>query len=155
MRWVLWWFAVLSAYVIEFVTQVASEVVAGIIIAGLCTIIVGSALLSAKPGVRVHWSWLKYLLKVPAAMLRDALLVSGRILWALRSGQQLVGMIERVPYDPGDRQNELDQGREAIAIFGVNAAPNTVVADVDLRGELVIHKLIAREQPRRSRQWPL
>lgn len=155
MRWVLWWFAVLSAYVIEFVTQVASEVVAGIIIAGLCTIIVASALVSAKPGVRVYWSWLKYLVKVPAAMLRDALLVSGRILWALRSGQQLVGMIERVPYDPGDRQSEVDQGREAIAIFGVNAAPNTVVADVDLRGELVIHKLIAREEPRHSRQWPL
>lgn len=155
MRWVLWWFAVLSAYVIEFVTQVASEVVAGIIIGALCTLIVASALTHAKPGVRVYWSWLKYLAKVPAGMLRDALLVSGRIIAALFSGPQLAGMIERVPYDPGDRNNEVDQGREALAIFGVNAAPNTVVADVDLRGELVIHKLIAREEPRRSRQWPL
>lgn len=155
MRWVLWWFAVLSAYVIEFVTQVASEVVAGIIIAALCTLIVASALLTAKPGVRVHWSWLKYLAKVPAGMVRDAFLVSGAIVSALVSGRQLVGMIERVPYDPGDRNDEVNQGREALAIFGVNAAPNTVVADVDMRGELVIHKLIAREEPRRSRQWPL
>ena len=134
----------------------ASEVVAGIIIGALCTLIVAFALLTAKPGVRVYWSWLKYLANVPAGMLHDALLVSARIISAVVSGQQLVGMIERVPYDPGDRKSDVDQGREALVIFGVNAAPNTVVADVDLRGELVIHKLVAREEaPRHSRQWPL
>jgi hypothetical protein len=155
MRWVLWWFAILSAYVIEFVTQTVSEVVAGIIIAFLCTVIVAAALKNAQPDVRVFWRWLRHLAKVPAAMIRDALLVSGRIVWALRTRNQLVGMLVRVPYDPGDRRNPLDIGREALVVYGVCAAPNTMVAEVDLRGNLLIHQLIAKELPHESDRWPL
>jgi multisubunit Na+/H+ antiporter MnhE subunit len=155
MRWVLWWFAILSAYVIEFVTQTASEVVAGIIIAFLCTLIVAAALTHAQPSVRVYWSWLRHLAKVPMAMLRDALLVSARIIWALRHGEQLVGMLVRVPFDRGDTANPLDVGREALVVYGVCAAPNTMVAEVDPRGNLLIHQLMAKELPRESEQWPL
>ncbi len=155
MRWVLWWFAILSAYVIEFVTQTASEVVAGTIIAFLCVLIVAAALRHGQPGVRAYWCWLGHLAKVPGAMIRDALLVSGRIVWALRTGNQLVGMLKRVPYDPGDRENPWDMGREALVVFGVCAAPNTMVAEVDLRGSLLVHQLIAKEEPRESEQWPL
>jgi hypothetical protein len=155
MRWVLWWFAILAAYVIEFVTQTASEVVAGAIIAFLCTLIVFSVTRHARPDVRAYWRWLRHLAKVPAAMLRDALLVSARIIWALRTGNALVGMLKRVPYDPGDRSNPLDIGREALVIFGVCAAPNTMVAEVDLRGTLLIHQLIAKDDERESEQWPL
>ncbi len=155
MRWVLWWFAILSAYVIEFVTQTASEVVAGIIIAFLCTLVVAAALRNAQPGVRVYWRWLRHLAHVPIAMLRDALLVSARIVWALRRGEKLVGFVRRVPYDPGDRENALDAGREALVIFGVCAAPNTIVAELDLRGELLVHQLVARELPHASNRWPL
>jgi hypothetical protein len=155
MRWVLWWFAILAAYIIEFVTQTASEVVAGGIIAFLSALIVFGALRNAKPDVRVYWSWLRHLAKIPAAMVRDALLVSGRIVWALRHGEQLVGMLVRVPYDPGDRDNPLDMGREALVVYGTCAAPNTMVAEVDLRGSLLVHKLIAREQQLESEQWPL
>lgn len=155
MRWVLWWFAILSAYVIEFVTQTASEVVAGIIIAFLCTLIVAAALRHSQPDVRVYWRWLKHLAKIPAAMLRDALRVSGRIIWALRTGNQLVGMLKRVPYDPGDRGNPLDMGREALVIYGICAAPNTMLAEVDLRGNLLIHQLIAEDKPLESERWPL
>jgi hypothetical protein len=155
MRWVLWWFAVLSAYVIEFVTQTVSEVVAGIIIAFLCTVIVAGALRNAQPDVRVYWRWLRHLSKIPAQMLRDALLVSGRIIWALRTGNQLVGMLKRVPYDPGDRDDPLTFGREALVVYGVCAAPNTMVAEVDLRGNLLIHQLIARDDERESEEWPV
>jgi len=155
MRWVLWWFAILSAYVIEFVTQTASEVVAGIIIAFLCTLIVAGALHNAQTDVRVHWRWLRHLAKVPVQMLRDALLVSGRIIWALRTGNELVGMLKRVPYDPGDRNDPLTIGREALVVYGVCAAPNTMVAEVDLRGNLLVHQLIARDDPRESDEWPI
>lgn len=155
MRWVVWWFAILSAYVIEFVTQTVSEVVAGIIIAFLCTLIAAAALHHAKPGPRVYWNWLRHLAGIPAQMIRDALLVSARIIWALRTGNQLVGMLKRIPYDPGDRQNPLDAGREALVIFGACAAPNTMVAEVDLRGNLLVHQLIARDKTLESEQWPL
>ena len=155
MRWVLWWFAILSAYVIEFVTQTVSEVVAGIIIAFLCTLVVASAMRHAEPDVRVYWRWLGHLAKVPAQMIRDALLVSARIIWALRTGEQLVGMLKRVPYDRGDPNNPFDIGREAIVVFGTCAAPNTMVAEVDLRGSLLIHQLVAKEIPTESERWPL
>ena len=82
MRWIVWWFALLSAYVIEFVTQVASEVVAGILIAALCTAIVAVALRNGEPGVRVYWRWLRYLARVPAGMARDVAVVSARVIWA-------------------------------------------------------------------------
>lgn len=155
MRWVVWWFAILSAYVIEFVTQTASEVVAGIIIAFLCTVIVAAALQNAKPSVRVSWRWLRHLAAVPAAMVRDAFLVSARIVWAMRRGERLVGMLTRIPYDPGDRENELDLGREALVVYGTCAAPNTIVAEVDERGSLLVHQLVARDQKIASEQWPL
>lgn len=155
MRWVLWWFAILSAYVIEFVTQTASEVVAGIIIAFLCTLIVAAAMRYAEPDVCVYWRWLRHLARIPLQMIRDALLVSGRIIWALRNGEQLVGLLVRVPYDPGDRKNALDVGREALVVYGTCAAPNTMVAEVDLRGNLLVHQLIAKEMPAESEQWPL
>ncbi len=155
MRWAIWWFAVLCAYVIEFVTQTLSEVAAGAIIAALCVPLVAIPLREGLPGVRVRWRWLRNLAHVPAAMVRDLFLVSGRVLWVLRTGNQLTGMLTRVRYDCGDRENDLNMGREALVIFGVCAAPNTVVAEVDLRGELVVHQLIAREQHYRSEQWPL
>lgn len=155
MRWLLWWFALLSAYVIEFVTQTLSEVVAGAIIAALCTVIVACAFQNGRPDVRVLWSWLRHLRRVPGQMLADSLLVSGRIIWALRTGQDLTGFITRVPFDYGDRENALDGGREALVIYGICAAPNTVVADIDLRGELVVHQLVAGERPASSPRWPL
>lgn len=155
MRWVLWWFAILSAYVIEFVAQTAGEVVAGIIIAFLCTLIVAAALANAKPSVRVHWGWLRHLAAVPGAMVRDAFVVSARIIWALRSGERLTGMLTRIPYDSGDRGNDLDQGREALVVYGTCAAPNTIVAEVDERGSLLVHQLVARKHKTASEQWPL
>ncbi|HZZ63888.1 MAG TPA: Na+/H+ antiporter subunit E [Candidatus Baltobacteraceae bacterium] len=155
MRWLIWWFAVLSAYVIEFVTQTLSEVVAGAIIAALCTVIVACALRAGRPDVRVLWGWLRHLRRVPGQMLRDTVAVSGRIIWALRTGQELTGFITRVPFDYGDRENALDNGREALVIYGICATPNTVVADVDRRGELVVHQLIAGERPAESLRWPL
>ncbi len=88
-------------------------------------------------------------------MVADAMVVSRRIIWALTTGEKLAGYFIRIPYDPGDRTNELNIGREALAIYGICASPNSLVADVDMRGELVVHKLVAAEQPAQSREWPL
>jgi hypothetical protein len=155
MRWALWWFALLTAYVVEFVVQTGGEVATGAMIAALATIVVAGALLDAEPPIRVRWSWLRHLARVPGAMLRDVFTVSARIVWSLQTREPLVGRIVRVPYDPGDRADAFEQGREALAIFGVSAAPNTVVADVDLRGSLVVHQLVARDDPHESDCWPL
>lgn len=155
MRWAIWWFAVFAAYVITVLTENGSEIVAGAIIAVFSTVIVAAGIGAAKPGVRGSWRWLRRLSGVPARMLLDSLIVTGRILRSLAGGANLDGYFIRLPYDPGDRQNEWTFGREGIAVFGISAAPNSLVADVDLRGELVVHKLVAGEQPHSSPEWPL
>lgn len=155
MRVFLWWFAVFAAYVITAGAQNGGEIVAGAIIAVPCIALVLTALKHATPGVRVRLAWLRHLAAVPARMLSDAMVVSRRILWALASGEKLGGYFIRIPYDPGDRSSDFNTGREALAIYGISASPNSLVTDVDLRGELVLHKLVASEQPAQSPEWPL
>lgn len=155
MRWAVWWFAIFAAYVITVLTRNGSEIVAGAIVAALSTIIVAVGLRAAKPGVRGSWRWVRRLAGVPTQMLRDSFVVSGRILRSFTGDVNLDGYFMRLPYDPGDRQDEWTFGREGLAVFGISAAPNSVVADVDLRGELVIHKLVVGEQPHESAEWPL
>jgi hypothetical protein len=155
MRWAIWWFAVFAAYVITVLTRNGSEIVAGAIIAALSTVIVAAGIGGAKPGVRGSWRWLHRLAHVPAQMIRDAFVVSGRILRSFAGGTNLDGYFVRLPYDPGDREDEWTIGREGVAVFGISAAPNSVVVEVDLRGEMVIHKLVVGEQPHESPEWPL
>jgi len=155
MRWALWWFAITTAYVIEFVVQTLGEVVAAGLIAALATVVMAGAAAEGRPSTRVRWRWLKHYARIPMAIVRDVFLVSARIVWSLRTGEPLVGRIVRLAYDPGDRQSDLEQGREGLVIFGISAAPNTVVADLDLRGELVVHQLVYQDIPQESRRWPL
>lgn len=155
MRWALWWFALFAAYVIAELTQNGSEIVAGAIIAALSVGITVAAMRNSKPGVRARWSWLRRLSRVPGAMLRDALLVSLRILRSFTGSAELEGYFTRLPFNTADRSDPWTMGREGLAVFGISAAPNSLVADVDLRGELVVHKLFAAEQPAESAEWPL
>ncbi len=155
MRWALWWFAVFAAYVITVLTQNGSEIIAGAIIAAFALIIVAVALRNGDPGVRARWSWLRHLAGVPARMITDAVLVGKRIVSTLVAGGNLDGYFIRLPYDVGERDDPWTMGREGLAIFGISASPNSLVTEVDLRGELVLHKLVADAQPHASPQWPL
>jgi hypothetical protein len=151
----LWWFCVFAAYVITALTRNGSEIIAGAIIATFSTLIVAGALRNGAPDARARWKWLRHLAKVPVRMVADALLVSARIIRTLFSEDCLEGYFIRLPYDPGDRGDPWTMGREALVIMGVNASPNSMVADVDLRGELVLHKLVAQPQPHGSPEWPM
>lgn len=151
----LWWFAVFAAYVVTVCAQTGSEIVAGAIIAALCSIVAIRALQCGEPAPRAKWAWLGHLAGVPSRMVADAFLVSRRIVWALVNGEKLAGYMTRIPYDVGDRSDGSTMGREALVIYGISAAPNSIVTDIDERGELVLHKLVASEQPAASRQWPL
>jgi hypothetical protein len=155
MRWLLWWFGIFAAYVITALTRNGSEIVAGAIIAAIATVIVSHALRAGDPDGRARWRWMRNLAGVPMRMIADALLVTGRIIRCLFTGDNLDGYFVRIPYDPGDRHDPWTMGREALVIMGMNAAPNSMVAEVDLRGELVLHKLVAQPQAQHSREWPL
>lgn len=157
MRWALWWFAVFAAYVVAVVTQTGSEIIAGAVIGGLCTIVVAVAYVNGDPDIRVQLRWLRHLAAVPMRMLSDALGVSGRIVWSLTHGEELVGMFMRLKFHYGSMDDPWDRGREALAIYGVCAAPNSMVTEVDRRGEgeLVVHKLFNAPQPAQSPEWPV
>ena len=152
MRWTIWWLAIFAIYLAE-VTVSAQEIVAGAIISTLCTLLLASALRGSR--LRVPLPWLRYLARVPMAMLRDVFVVSWRVLRSLFSGEELVGLLTRIPFDCGPNDSALDRGREALVVLAICAAPNTLVADVDSRGTLLIHELIAAPLPHRSDRWPL
>lgn len=154
MRWAFWWFAIFAAYVITVDAQNGGEIVAGAIVAALCTAIVRVALLNGEPDVRERWTRLRHLSGVPRQMLHDAFMVAGRILRSLRTGEPLTGYFVRVGYRPAESE-AFDQGREALAIIGICAAPNTIVCEVDRRGTLLVHQLLARDMPHESDEWPL
>lgn len=155
MRWAIWWFAIFGAYVVTVLTENGSEIIAGAIIAALATVVVAFAQRSAECGVRARWSWTLHWLSVPARMLKDSIQVTLWILKSLTGRVNLDGYFMRLPYDPGNRDDPWTFGREGIAIFGISASPNSVVPEVDLRGTLLIHKLIMGEQPHESPEWPL
>jgi|SRR5579884_796038 len=155
MRWLLWWFSIFAAYVITALTRNGSEIIAGAIIAAIAALVVARAFTAGDPDARARWAWVRRLASVPVRMVADALLVWARIVRTIFTGDRLEGYFMRLPYDPGDRNDPWTMGREALVIMGVNAAPNSMVADVDLRGELVLHKLVAQEQPQGTREWPL
>ena len=143
MRAIIWWFVVFAAYLVTVASPVDGEVVAAAIIAVLCTIIIIAIWAASDPGVRVPWAYVRLLAGVPSRMVHDVFRVSGRILWSVRTGQPLRGYIERVEHRPA--HGDLEQGREAIEILSVCAAPNTIVVEVDPRGALVVHRLVAGE----------
>jgi hypothetical protein len=155
MRWLLWWFCIFAAYVITALTRNGSEIIAGAIIAAFATLIIACALPAGQPDARARWAWVSRLANVPLRMIADALLVSARIVRTMFTADRLEGYFIRLPYDPGDRNDPWTMGREALVIMGVNASPNSMVADVDLRGELVLHKLVAQQQPQGTPEWPL
>lgn len=155
MRWFLWWAALAVIYFVEVATPEPSEAVAAVFIAVCTTAIVAAALHSSQPSVSVDWRSLHHLRRVPARVLRDVFVVTKRILEALVRGETLNGRITRIAYEVGDPSSAADQGREAMVIFGICAAPNSIVADVDPRGALIVHQLTASSDTQASRRWPL
>lgn len=155
MRWLIWWSVLLALYAVDAEAQVAGELVAGGVIALLAVLILFFASMPDHSDVRVPLRHLRHLKGVPLRMLSDALLVSRTILLALRNGELLSGHFIRLPFSPAASEDPADAGREAITIYGISAAPNTLVADVDPRGELLVHELVSRRHGCESERWPL
>jgi multisubunit Na+/H+ antiporter MnhE subunit len=143
MRWLVWWVAIAAIYLLESATPGWGEAGIAIVVACAGTLVAALAIRNGRPGVRVPWARVAQLAPVPLAMLRDVFRVTRRILESYGGRTSLVGLITRQPYDVGAPGDETAVGSEAMAILRVCLAPNTVVLDVDERGELVVHELEA------------
>lgn len=154
MRWAIWWFAVLVAYALATEAKVGGEYVAGAVVAVLAVLPVLLAVKYADVRFRVPLRWVGRLAGVPMKMLSDAFIVTIRIVAALARGERLTGFIMRVPFENGSREPS-EVGREALAVYGISCGPNSVVAEAEDPGELVLHHLVRTPERRESARWPL
>lgn len=155
MRSVCWFIAIYVLYEIVAMVEDATEAITGLFVAAIATVLIMAAWRSANIDVQMRWRNVRHLAKVPFAMVRDAFGVLWWIAQSLNGKTRLEGYFMRLPFRLPDEHDAHDQGRGALAIYGISAAPNSIVADVDERGELVVHKLYASEQPAESPEWPL
>lgn len=155
MRWVIWWFALVACYLAAAQAQVGTEAAAGAVIALIAAGIAARAFSEPGCDVRVPPAVLRRYSALPARMAGDAFRVCGAILRALARGDDLSGFFTHVPFRPAAQGDPLDQGREAAVVYGVCAAPNSIVTEVDARGSLLVHELQARPLQTRTEEWPL
>lgn len=127
MRWGIWCVCIFALYEMTAMVQDASEVIVGIIVTVLSVALIWWAFRQSKVDLRVSWRSARKLAGVPAKMLADSVMVLSRII----RGDLLEGYFERQPLD-----------EDPIAIYGICAAPNTIVADVTDR-DLLVHRLTA------------
>lgn len=154
MRWGIWWFALVACYLAAAQAQVGTEAAAGAVIAFIAAGIAASAFRAPDADVRVRPSALRRYSALPARMAGDAVRICGVIIRALLRGEGLTGFFTRIPCRPG-QSDPFDQGREAVVVYGVSAAPNSIVTEVDVRGSLLVHELQARPLQTQSEEWPL
>ncbi|HET7814847.1 MAG TPA: hypothetical protein VFL13_10790 [Candidatus Baltobacteraceae bacterium] len=155
MRTLCWFLAIYVLYELVAMVQDATEAITGLFVAAIATALVMAAWRSASIDVQMRWRYLSHLAKIPVNMLRDSIGVLWWIAQSLTGKTHLEGYFMRLPFKLPQELDPHDRGRGALAIYGISAAPNSIVADVDARGELVIHKLYASEQPASSPEWPL
>lgn len=155
MRAFCWFLAIYILYEAVAMVEDATEAITGLFVAAIATALIMAAWRSANIDLKMRWRYLAHLAKVPFAMMRDAVGVIWWILHSFSGKTRLEGYFMRLPFKLPEEGNAEDHGRGALAIYGISAAPNSIVADVDARGELVVHKLYAAEQPATSPEWPL
>lgn len=155
MRWVVWFLALYVLYEIVAMVQDATEAITGVFVAAIALALTAAAFRLAKIDVRTRWAWLRYWADAPVRMVSDAVQIIVRIVASFGGRAHLEGYFMRLPFALPDERDAFDEGRAGMAIYGVCIAPNSIVADVDERGELLVHKLFAGEQPARSPEWPV
>ena len=142
-RWLCWFGAIYVLYEIVAMVQDATEAITGLFVAAIATALIVAAWRSAKIDVRVRPSYVARLAGVPPKMLRDAIGVLYWIVRSLAGDVALEGFFTRQPFAIPEPNDSEENGRAALEIYGISAAPNSIVADVDGRGELVVHRLYA------------
>lgn len=109
------------------------ESVAAVVFALPCAVAATAARRAAGGHWRPNRSWLRWLLVLPWAVLRDTAAVLVHVVRRDDGEFTRVGL----PHDPAEAQRT---AREALAAGALSATPATVVADANGKG-LVVHRL--------------
>jgi multisubunit Na+/H+ antiporter MnhE subunit len=136
----LWWAVLVGTWLLTLSTFPVAELVAGAVAALPCAVAAGAARRAVDGRWRVRRRWLRWLVRLPVAVVADAVRV---LALPLRRRSRLgSGRIRTVRLDP-DGGAPAEDAHRALATAVVSMAPGSVVVD-DRPGEraLVLHSLV-------------
>jgi multisubunit Na+/H+ antiporter MnhE subunit len=143
--WLVWWSILMAFWVIIDYSINPDELLAGAAAAALGAFL--AELACHQAGVRFHVRarWLVHALILPGQIVRDTLIVFGALARLLLRGEQPDSGFREIPTRFGD-DSPTAVTRRVLLVGGRSVAPNTSVAGIDKRREvMVVHQLVVNE----------
>ena len=145
--WFIWWFLMMSFWVMLDDSVATDELLAGAGAAALAALLAERVTYQAASRFRMRVEWLLPALRLPGEVARDMVIVYAALWRRLAGGQQPDSAFAELPTRFGDDTPE-GVTRRTLLIGGRSLAPNTFVLGIDPeRDVMVVHQLVA---PRRS-----
>jgi multisubunit Na+/H+ antiporter MnhE subunit len=145
--WFIWWFLMMSFWVMLDDSVATDELLAGAGAAALAALLAELVTYQAASRFRMRVEWLLPALRLPGEVARDMVIVYAALWRRLAGGQQPDSAFAELPTRFGDDTPE-GVSRRTLLIGGRSLAPNTFVLGIDPeRDVMVVHQLVA---PRRS-----
>jgi multisubunit Na+/H+ antiporter MnhE subunit len=145
--WFIWWFLMMSFWVMLDDSVATDELLAGAGAAALAALLAELVTYQAASRFRMRVEWLLPALRLPGEVARDMVIVYAALWRRLAGGQQPDSAFAELPTRFGDDTPE-GVTRRTLLIGGRSLAPNTFVLGIDPeRDVMVVHQLVA---PRRS-----
>jgi multisubunit Na+/H+ antiporter MnhE subunit len=143
--WLVWWVILMAFWVIVDYSILRAELLAGAAAAALGAFVAEAACWQAGVRFRMRARWLLPALRLPGEVVRDTLIVFGALARRLFRGEQPDSGWRELPVRYGD-DSPAGVTRRVLLVGGRSVAPNTFVAGIDKRREvMIVHQLVVNE----------
>jgi multisubunit Na+/H+ antiporter MnhE subunit len=143
--WLVWWAILMALWVIVDYSINLDELLAGAAAAALGAFLAELACHQAGVRFRMRARWLVRALVLPREVMRDTLIVVRALARLLLRGEQPDSGFREIPTRFGD-DSPAGVTRRVLLVGGRSVAPNTFVAGIDKRREvMVVHQLVVNE----------
>ena len=143
--WLGWWAILMAFWVIVDYSIRVDELLAGAGAAALGASVAELAIHQAGAGFRLRARWLPPALSLPGQVVRDTVIVFGALARLLLRGEQPGSGFREIPVRFGD-DSPAGRTRRVLLVGGRSVAPNTFVAGIDKRREvMIVHQLVVNE----------
>lgn len=138
----VWWVALFGAWLLLVPQRSLPEIVAGVVVAGLATLLAQAAQEIGLIHLRPRLTWSGDVLRLPFLVLRDCGKLAAALGRQVFGGGPVVGRFRRIPFESsGDDPREV--ARRATRTFRESLLPNTYVVGIDCDANLMlIHELV-------------
>ncbi len=143
--WLVWWAILMAFWVIIDYSINRDELLAGAVAAALAALLAELACYQAGVRFRIRARWLIPALVLPGQVVRDTVIVFRALARLLLRGEQPDSGFREIPTRFGD-DSPAAVTRRVLLVGGRSVAPNTFVAGIDKRREvMVVHQLVVNE----------